>query len=191
MTPPPRMVYVSRSSPLLAAVLLLACAQPTVTPRGGGGAGGDATGGAGGGGAPAPLGDAGVYPDAPPGGRDACVPLTCDPAGGRYCGKIGDGCGTPLDCGDCTGALTCGGGGIDHVCGKPVDPSCQPISCTQPGGRICGRVGDGCGRALDCGGCPSGQTCGGVTPNVCGDVTCEGLCKQQVSCPAGQRTTVS
>jgi len=185
------MVYVSRSSPLLAAVLLLACAQPTVTPRGGGGAGGEATGGAGGGGAPAPLGDAGVYPDAPPGGRDACVPLTCDPAGGRYCGKIGDGCGTPLDCGDCTGSLTCGGGGIDHVCGKPVDPSCQPISCTQPGGRICGRVGDGCGRALDCGGCPSGQTCGGVTPNVCGGATCEGLCKQQVSCPAGQRTTVS
>ena len=125
-----------------------------------------------------------------------CVPIACAAAGGKYCGKIGDGCGGTLDCGaDCPDGLTCGGGGVRGLCGAPPDPSCKPIACSQPGGQLCGRVGDGCGEAMDCGGCPSGGTCSAVLPNVCGQgaggpVTCDNLCKQQVACPAGSETTV-
>ncbi|MEO6952151.1 MAG: hypothetical protein ABI321_10080 [Polyangia bacterium] len=42
--------------------------------------------------------------------------------------------------------------------------SCQPASCAQ---GACGNESDGCGGTLICGDCPSGQVCGGVSPNVC------------------------
>src|SRR6266511_3200361 len=32
-----------------------------------------------------------------------CTPISCSGAGVTYCGKIGNGCGGTLDCGDCTG----------------------------------------------------------------------------------------
>jgi hypothetical protein len=152
------------------------------------------------------------------GGGAGCTPITCVTANGRYCGKVGNGCGGLLDCGDCTGGQTCGGGGIPSVCGggactpiacssangnycgvigngcggsvdcgatcpnggtctnhvcsggtPPPPPGCTPISCTQATGQYCGMVGDGCGRALDCGGCTAPATCGGGgTANVCG-----------------------
>jgi hypothetical protein len=86
-----------------------------------------------------------------------CQRLTCTPTGGKYCGKIGDGCGGTMECGaDCPMGLTCGGGGVKNLCGAPRDPNCKPISCEQLGGRLCGRVGDGCGGSLECGGCPGG-----------------------------------
>jgi len=59
---------------------------------------------------------------------------------------------------------------------------CRPLSCDQPGGKYCGLIGDGCGHALDCGGCPGQIACGAVRPGVCicvgaqcGDlpITCE------------------
>ena len=31
----------------------------------------------------------------------------------------------------------------------------------------CGSIGDDCGGLLDCGGCPSGYTCGRLDPNKC------------------------
>ena len=45
---------------------------------------------------------------------------------------------------------------------------------------MCGPAGDGCGKALDCGPCPMGQSCGGGGhPGVCGTqcspLTCAGL----------------
>jgi hypothetical protein len=48
---------------------------------------------------------------------------------------------------------------------------CTPATCAT---TSCGPVGDGCGNLLDCGTCPSGQTCGGDgMPSVCGSgVTC-------------------
>ena len=122
----------------------------------------------------APTTDAGAFvlPDAPAAAEDRpsgpCVPLTCTPLGGNYCGSVGDGCGGVLTCpATCPDGLTCGGGGAAGVCGKPVDPSCVPISCKQPGGQLCGRVGDGCGRALECGVCAGGGVCGASIPNVC------------------------
>lgn len=62
------------------------------------------------------------------GARDftGCVPLTCLEQR-RTCGSTDNGCGVPLDCGQCEAPLSCGGGGIGGQCGvageKP--PSCQ------------------------------------------------------------------
>jgi hypothetical protein len=188
---------------VLVALMAATCGRPTVvgpppegvvpgTASGSGGRGGPSRDG----GAftlPDPAGPGGpVPPDGPP-----CVPLTCAATGGTYCGKIGDGCGGVLDCGaGCPAGQTCGGGGTRGLCGAPRDPACQPIACQQVGGRLCGRVGDGCGEALDCGPCGAGATCGAVLPNVCGSgpagpATCDNLCQQQVACPAGAETTVS
>src|SRR5258705_13690709 len=72
-----------------------------------------------------------------------CTPTTCA-AQGKNCGKISDGCGGMLDCGNCmTAGETCGGGGTTNVCGV-----CMKKTCTA---NNCGLVGDGCGGTLDCG----------------------------------------
>jgi hypothetical protein len=140
-----------------------------------------------------------LSPDAPVVHDDGavCVPVSCNPPGGRYCGQIGDGCGGRLDCPDsCIDGETCGGAGTPHVCGKGADPTCKPAACVQPGGQLCGTVGDGCGKALPCGACPAGSSCGAVTPNVCSGPganggPCDKLCKQQVLCPGGGTTRVT
>jgi hypothetical protein len=112
--------------------------------------------------------EAGALPDRPP-----CTPVTCEQTGGRYCGRVGNGCGEFLECGDCPNGGVCGGAGIKGLCAG--GPMCQPLVCANPGGNYCGTVGDGCGRALDCGGCPDGQLCGGAgKPNLCaGGSTCK------------------
>jgi hypothetical protein len=46
----------------------------------------------------------------------ACFSETCGDLG-LQCGYVGDGCGNVLDCGTCTGAETCGGGGVANMCG--------------------------------------------------------------------------
>ena len=83
--------------------------------------------------------------------------------------------------------------GSRGLCGKRADPGCVPITCAQLGGRLCGRVGDGCGGALECGACPDGTPCGAQVPSVCGGGagSCRGLCRQQVACPGGGDTTVT
>jgi hypothetical protein len=97
----------------------------------------------------------------------SCVPLTC--AGqGLSCGPAGDGCGNTIQCGTCTAPLTCGGAGVLGQCGEPDGGVCTPASCTQQG-IACGPAGDGCGNAINCGSCPTGQTCGGGgVPGHCG-----------------------
>ncbi len=164
---------------------------PEATGAGGAGAGS-------GGRAAAGVGGSGggfALPDAAASDGGACKPIGCTLAGGRYCGRIGDGCGGVLECGNsCGEGESCGGAGTPNVCGKPVDPTCKPSACEQPGGRLCGRVGDGCGRALECSECPMGASCGAVTPNVCGAggrSACGNLCNQQVACVGGGTTRVS
>jgi hypothetical protein len=143
------------------------------------------------------LGDSGGGSDAKAhGGR--CNPLTCEKLG-YNCGPAGDGCGSSLDCGKCTGAETCGGGGKFSVCGG--SSACVPKTCTELG-IGCGPAGDGCGGSLDCGLCKGLDTCGGGgKPSVCGSsytgsvdggVDGGGLCvpltcaDQNISCgPAG------
>jgi hypothetical protein len=63
------------------------------------------------------------------GGPD-CVPSTaCQIGDTQFCGQIGDGCGRPLEYGDCVGGETCVGG----VC---VPEGCVPLTCDPAGGRM-------------------------------------------------------
>ncbi len=102
-----------------------------------------------------------------PAAQGACVPQTCADQGFN-CGPAGDGCGNLIQCGSCTSPQTCGGGGVDSVCGYPDAGSCTPRTCAQLG-YDCGTDGDGCGGVLDCGSCTAPAVCGGGgTPNVCG-----------------------
>ena len=81
--------------------------------------------------------------------------VTCTPAGGRYCGTIGTGCpGGRLECGACPASDVCTSG----ICVGGA--SCMPLTCNGTV-RYCGRIGDGCGRALLCSPCPDGQSCQG------------------------------
>jgi hypothetical protein len=101
-----------------------------------------------------------------------CVPKTC-PALGYNCGMNGDGCGGLLDCGPCPNGQFCGGSGYSR-CGTGMGDGgadggsgCAPLTC-QALSVNCGKQGDGCGGVLDCGGCPTGQFCGGGGFNLCG-----------------------
>ena len=118
----------------------------------------------------------------------ACKPTQCKQPGGQYCGIIGGGCGHALDCAGCPPGMTCGGGGIPNVCGRtPID--CMPLQCQHPGGNYCGTLGNGCGASIDCGTCPTGQTCGARTENICA-TPCP-LCSQIARCEDAGATTVS
>jgi hypothetical protein len=55
-------------------------------------------------------------------------------------------------------------------CVQPYTPLCTPTTCAAQGVQ-CGPAGDGCGNLLQCGTCPSGQTCGGGGPGKCGTST--------------------
>jgi hypothetical protein len=102
--------------------------------------------------------------------------MTCTSAGGQFCGNIGDGCGRVLACGDCPAGQMCGAAGTANVC-APTPGSCNPLTCTTATGKYCGTIGDGCGRSLPCGDCPTGQACGAAAPNVCAPIpsTCTPL----------------
>jgi hypothetical protein len=66
--------------------------------------------------------------------------------------------------------------------------SCTPRTCAEQAVQ-CGPAGDGCGNLLQCGDCPSGQTCGGSgLPSVCGAPSCtpRTCAEQALQCgPAG------
>jgi len=73
-------------------------------------------------------------------------------------------------------------------CVTPDIPQCTKQSCTDQS-IGCGPAGDGCGGQIDCGPCPTGQSCGGGgIPSQCGSPQCNGVsCQQQnIQCgPAG------
>jgi hypothetical protein len=166
-----------------ALVLALGCSagvKQTSGAAGATGTGGTATAGSAGaggvtgsGGSVTPIGTAG---STGAGGATACVPsVTCTPAGGRYCNVIGNGCkGGMLDCGACPGDATCSGGATNPgICIGGA--SCMAITCQSGGAaKYCGTIGDGCGRALDCGSCAAGQVCNGglCVPAGCTPLTC-------------------
>ncbi|MES1204504.1 MAG: carboxypeptidase-like regulatory domain-containing protein [Pseudomonadota bacterium] len=158
--------------PALAVVLSLAACAKVSTP-----------------GATTPGTDGGVGADRPPGGgadtqvamdmrpifNDTAPPMeagggcnsgvTCSPPNGRYCGVIGNGCSSTLDCGACPGTQVC----EDHQCVS--GPDCTPLACQVATGKYCGMVGDGCGRAMACGGCDATQAC-----------SASGLCVASAGC---------
>src|SRR6185369_16689077 len=91
--------------------------------------------------------------------------VTCTPAGGEYCGTIGNGCpGGSINCGACPGDQTCGSQGICLG-----GASCVKRTCSSGGAKYCGTIGDGCGSSVDCGACTGAETCGGGgIAGVCG-----------------------
>ncbi len=117
----------------------------------------------------------------------ACVPTTCAQAGAN-CGIFSPGCGSsPVFCGSCSGAQTCGGGGVPNVCG--VGAACADAGIAEP----CGRSGGACvpglvqcaGGALQCVGAI------GPTPEVCNgrDDDCDGGVDEdlpETPCSTGQ-----
>ena len=92
-----------------------------------------------------------------------CQAVTCQAStGDNYCGKIGDGCGNTIDCGNhCPSGWDC----VDNLC-VGSSKVCNALKCaTESGDHYCGTIGNGCGGTLDCNGaCPAGWTCDG---NVC------------------------
>jgi hypothetical protein len=159
----------------LAATLGCAKVTSTAMPAGTGGVTGAAgspapagvAGSPGAAGTAGPTGSAGTAGGGVDAGSDAgCTPsVTCLPAGGQYCGKIGNGCkGGLLDCGACAG---------DGVCSFGLclgGASCKPQTCASGGAtQYCGVIGDGCGMKLDCGACGAGQAC---TFGVCTSANC-------------------
>jgi hypothetical protein len=51
----------------------------------------------------------------------ACAPTKCEAPNGRYCGLIGDGCGSVVDCGSCGEGVMCGGSGVPNLCDDSRD----------------------------------------------------------------------
>jgi hypothetical protein len=123
-----------------------------------------------------------------------CTPLNCAQKG-HSCGDDGDGCGGTISCGACAGGETCTFASTGNLCKTVIVPVCDATPIADACAGTCGKVGDGCGRELDCEsspltGCPVGQSCGGGgTPGVCGggqtctplaaSVVCAGKCGSQ------------
>jgi len=70
------------------------------------------------------------------------------------------------------------------ACVQPYTPLCTPSTCMAEGIQ-CGPTSDGCGNLLQCGSCPTGQTCGGGGAGKCGTLmTCmpETCMSQGIQC---------
>jgi len=112
-------------------------------------------------------------------GAQGCTPIAAATVCRGKCGSQSDGCGGTYACGATNGGQTCdanagescGGGGVQNECGKPACvPKTFAAACPGAGSYdSCGKVTDGCGELIDCGGCPTSQTCGLKTANLCAD----------------------
>jgi hypothetical protein len=73
---------------------------------------------------------------------ECCAPYECPTGAGGECGVVHNSCGQNITCGCPDEYETCGGGGVDHVCG------CTPDTCR---GRT-GTFPDSCGGEIICSG---------------------------------------
>jgi hypothetical protein len=110
-----------------------------------------------------PVGQAcgvgGVQSVCAPARPSECVAL------GVECGPLQSQCGGPaLQCGTCGNGQVCRANG---TCGPP----CDPLTCVAAGAQ-CGFTGDGCGKLLNCGGCPNGGACNPNNNQCCQPLTC-------------------
>ncbi|HVJ14672.1 MAG TPA: hypothetical protein VM686_04500 [Polyangiaceae bacterium] len=90
----------------------------------------------------------------------ALVACGGDPEGGKGSNKSGE---------------ANGGSGGSAGNGTMIDPgatsnNCEPLTCEDLGAE-CGKIADGCGDVLDCGGCDDGALCGIVENNTCTTLT--------------------
>jgi hypothetical protein len=112
-----------------------------------------------------------------------CVPVTCSPVGGQYCGgTLGDGCGGTITCGDCAKP---GWACEDHECKGGA--ACVRVACGAGPGKFCGAIGDGCGGGLQCGSCVAGETCinNQCVPPSCTPLICKSRGGQYCGGPVG------
>jgi len=93
----------------------------------------------------------------------SCAPTTCL-AAGKDCGRISNGCGGFLECGNCEGFDICGGI-TPNVCG------CDPQTCLGLG-ATCGTFDDSCGGTLECGACNGTDVCNPVSLECCTPTSC-------------------
>ncbi len=122
-----------------------------------------------------------------------CHLQTCETLG-YTCGPNGDGCGSTIDCGTCTGPDYCGGGGYSKCGHAPLDaavqcPSGTPTTC-QKLGYDCGPAADGCGGLLQCGTCTAPAFCGGGGFDVCGTGLADAGAVVVPGCDGGTATLV-
>jgi hypothetical protein len=96
-------------------------------------------------------------------GQCSPTPPECTSAdGGESCGTVANSCGS--------GKVTC----PSKCSGNSECVSGQCTACTPPtcGARTCGQVSNGCGPAVTCGSCATGDSCydgGCCTPRTCAD----------------------
>lgn len=131
------------------------------TPNDNGGSGNDDGGGS---------GDGDDEPIIDIGNNPSCTPKTCEDLE-KNCGKLPDGCGEVLDCGECEDGVC--GLNTPNVCAtrEELDELCNPLPEEEAcAGKECGVEGDGCGGTYDCGSCESGEACGIETPFQCDPV---------------------
>src|SRR5215468_3285237 len=55
-----------------------------------------------------------------------CTPISCSAEAATYCGKVGNGCGGTIDCGNCPAGREC----VQNICSIPID-GCAPLTCMQ------------------------------------------------------------
>jgi len=81
---------------------------------------------------------------------------------------------------------TCDGDGTPGMCDQSDANACLPLTCADQN-LACGQTGDGCGHLIDCGTCPTGQTCGGGgIPGVCGAPSCTPKTCKDLNATCGQ-----
>jgi hypothetical protein len=92
---------------------------------------------------------------------DECEPKTCEELE-KNCGKVADGCGEIIECGECEGGHVCGFK-TANVCSTDddIDDLCMKVSEEDAcDGKECGVEGDGCGGTYECGECGRDEACG-------------------------------
>jgi len=129
----------------------------------------------------------------------ACAKVSSiSPDGGPSSGQGGGGGGAVTGSG---GGTSTGKGGSGSGTGGNGS-TCTPVQCMQPTGQYCQMIGDGCGKTIDCGACPTGKTC---EKGICVTANCTSMacgtncgmigdgCGRALTCPdcAGGQTCMS
>lgn len=101
-----------------------------------------------------------------------CVSVSASVWCTNKCGVVKDNCGKDLDCGACTGGLSC----ISNACGCTPNP--EAVTCM---GKTCGPATNNCGQTISCGACSTGKACNGGKCCELKAVTCLDKCGSVVN----------
>jgi hypothetical protein len=102
---------------------------------------------------------------APPSNTSLCIPSLCVAVGSGVaapCGPMPDGCGSTLQCGNCTAGRRCTQGGGQSSSAQGTCQCGATTSCAAEGfncGRLRTSPDPGCGTLTSCGSCAINHTC--------------------------------